>query len=158
METLCQRTPLYGFCLHSFILVFRYCSMRTGEETSPPAEPHTSGRHCYGAVLPGAPTLLSPPQCHAALDAIPHTLASVDQSPLRHPKTLPPSLQGRQGLDFGREWDYLVRGNLFRTAFSMKSWFRGQENSPLRQYVCICGESSRCLRQSTVLTVPRTLV
>jgi hypothetical protein len=138
METLCQRTPLYGFCLYSFILVFHYCSTRTGEEMSPPAEPHTGGRHCYDAVLPSAPKLLSPPQCHAALDTIPHTLALLDQIPLRHPKTLPPSLRGHQGLDFGGEWDYLIRGNVLRTAFSMKSWFRGRENSPHRQYVCVC--------------------
>jgi hypothetical protein len=34
-------------------------------------------------------TLLSPPQYHAALNMMPHTLASVDQSPVRHPKTPP---------------------------------------------------------------------
>jgi hypothetical protein len=45
-------------------------------------------------VLPGAPkgsfaTLLSPPLCHAAFGTMPHTLASVDQSPVRRPWTLP---------------------------------------------------------------------
>jgi hypothetical protein len=53
------------------------------------------GRHWYDRVLPGAPkgslmTLLSPPQCHAALGTIPHALALVDQSPVCYPKTLPP--------------------------------------------------------------------
>jgi len=64
------------------------------------------GRHAYDAVLPAAPkgsyvTLLSPPQCHAAFGTMPHTLASMDQSPVRRPRTLPPLLRGHLGLDFG---------------------------------------------------------
>jgi hypothetical protein len=65
-----------------------------------------NGRHTYDRVLLGAPkglfvTLLSL-QCHAALGTIPHTMASVDQSPVYHPRMLPPPQQGRLGLDFGR--------------------------------------------------------
>jgi hypothetical protein len=36
-------------------------------------------------------TLLSPPQCRAAFGTMPHTLASVDPSPVCRPRTLPPS-------------------------------------------------------------------
>jgi hypothetical protein len=36
-------------------------------------------------------TLISPPQCHAAFGTMSHTLASVDQSPVRRPRTLVPS-------------------------------------------------------------------
>jgi hypothetical protein len=65
------------------------------EQKLPLTEPHAGGRHRYNGVLPGAPkgsltTLLSPLQYHAALSTIPHTLASVDQSPVRSPKTYPP--------------------------------------------------------------------
>jgi hypothetical protein len=80
-----------------------------GIKQSPPTEPNAGGRHTYGWVLPGTSkgsfaTLLSPPQCHAAFGTKPHTLALVDQSPVRRPRTLPPSLppwQGSLGLDFG---------------------------------------------------------
>jgi hypothetical protein len=91
---LCVRTPSCSFRHCSFILVFHYRSTKTRESKSPPAEPHTGGRHWYDGVLPDAPkgsltTLLSPPQCHAALCTVPHTLASVDQSPVHCPKMLP---------------------------------------------------------------------
>jgi hypothetical protein len=77
-----------------------------GMKQSPSAEPHAGGRHTYDGVLPGAregslATLLSPPQCHAAFGTMPHTLASVDQSPVCRPRTLPPPRQGRLGLSFG---------------------------------------------------------
>jgi hypothetical protein len=81
---------------------------RTGELKSSPTEPHAGGRRAYGGVLPGAPkgsfaTLLSPSQCYAAFGTMPHTLASVDQSPVCRPRTSPPpSLQGRLALEFGR--------------------------------------------------------
>jgi hypothetical protein len=109
METVYLKTPLYGFRHYSFILVVHYRSTRTGEHKSPPAEPHAGGRHWYDGVLPGTPkgslaTLLSPPQCHATLGTIPHTLASVDLCPVRPLMTWPPPpppWQGRQGLDFG---------------------------------------------------------
>jgi hypothetical protein len=80
----------------------------TRELKSPAAEPHAGGRHThtYDRVLPGAPkgpfvTLLSPPQCYADFVTMPHTLASVDQSPVCRPRTLPPPREGRLGLDFG---------------------------------------------------------
>jgi hypothetical protein len=61
---------------------------KTGENIwSPSTEPHTDGRPTYNGVQPGSPsglltTLLSLPQCHAALGTIPSTLAWVDQSPV----------------------------------------------------------------------------
>jgi hypothetical protein len=86
--------------------VVHISSKRTGELKSSPAEPHTSGRHTYDRVLPGAPkgsfvTLLSPPQCHADFDTMPYTLASVDHSPVCRPSNLPLPRRGRLGLDFG---------------------------------------------------------
>jgi len=50
-------------------------------------EPHTEGRPTYNGVWYGSPrgslmTLLSLPQCHAALSTIPSTLAWVDQRPV----------------------------------------------------------------------------
>jgi len=52
---------------------------------SPSTEPHTDRRPTYNGVRPGTPrgslmTLLSLPQCHAALGTIPSTLAWVGQS------------------------------------------------------------------------------
>jgi hypothetical protein len=72
---------------------------------SPPTEPHAGGRYTLDGVLPGAlkrsfVTLLSPPQFHAAFGTMPHTLATVDLSPDRCPRTLPPPRRGRLGLDF----------------------------------------------------------
>jgi hypothetical protein len=56
-------------------------------------------RHTYGGMLPCAPkglcaTLLSPPQCHSAFGTMPHTLASLDHSPVRRPRTFPSSAAG----------------------------------------------------------------
>jgi hypothetical protein len=53
-----------------------------------------SGRLTYNGVLAGAQkgsfaTLLSPPQSHAAFGTMPHTLVSVDHSPVRRPRALP---------------------------------------------------------------------
>ena len=50
-------------------------------------EPHAEGRPTYNGVWAWFPeglltTLLSVPQCYAALGTIPSTLASVDQSPV----------------------------------------------------------------------------
>jgi hypothetical protein len=95
--------PSTFFCR---FLVVHISPTRTGELKSSPAEPHTGGRHTYDRVLPGAPkgsfvTLLSPPQCHADFDTMPHTLASVDQSHVCRPRTLPLPRRGRLGLDFG---------------------------------------------------------
>jgi hypothetical protein len=69
-------------------------------------QPHMGGWHTCDGVLPGAlkrslVILLSLPQCHAALGMMPHTLASVDQSPVYRSSTLPLLRQGRPGLDFG---------------------------------------------------------
>jgi hypothetical protein len=71
---------------------------------SPPAKAHAGGRHTYDRV-PGAlkgsfVTLLSPPQCHAAFGTMPHTLASVDKSPIRRPSTLTPSAARTPGVGF----------------------------------------------------------
>jgi hypothetical protein len=71
------------FCISCFL---RKSPVSNGEKYSPPAEPVTSGKHKYNGVLPGAPrgsltALLSPPQCHAALSTIPHTLAWVNHCP-----------------------------------------------------------------------------
>jgi hypothetical protein len=73
-----------------------YYHKNRGIKQSPPAEPHGGGRHTYDGVLPCAPkgsfvTLLPPPQCHAVFGTMRHTLASVDQSPVCCPRTLPPS-------------------------------------------------------------------
>jgi hypothetical protein len=81
---------------------------RTRELKSPPAEPHAGGKLAYNGVLLVAPkesfaTLLSPPQCHAAFGTLPHTLASVDQSPVCRLMTLAHPRRGRLGLDFGGE-------------------------------------------------------
>ena len=51
---------------------------------SPSTDPHADGRRTYNGVRPGSRrgllmTLLSLPQCHAALSTIPSTLAWVDQ-------------------------------------------------------------------------------
>jgi hypothetical protein len=61
--------------------------------------------HIYDGVLPGATkeslaTLLSPPQCYASFDTMPHNLASVDQSPVCCPRTLPPSALNFGGVSF----------------------------------------------------------
>jgi hypothetical protein len=76
---------------------------------SSPTEPHMDGSHTYDGVLSGAhkgpfATLLSPRQCHAAFCTMPHTLASVDQSPLRHPRTLPPSTIMDHKKSIGKNW------------------------------------------------------
>jgi len=52
---------------------------------SPSTEPHADGWPTYSGVQPGSPrqllmTLLSLPQCHAALGMIPSFLAAVDQN------------------------------------------------------------------------------
>jgi hypothetical protein len=62
----------------------------------------------YDGVLSGAPkgsfvTLLSLPQWHAAFGTMPHTLASVDQSPVHRHRMLTPPRRGCLWLDFGGE-------------------------------------------------------
>jgi hypothetical protein len=81
---------------------------------SPPAEPHAKACiHTCDGMLPRAPkgpfaTLLSPPQCYAAFGRMPHTLASVDHSPVCCTRTLPHPLLGSLGLDFwGTRTPYL---------------------------------------------------
>jgi hypothetical protein len=76
-----------------------------GNEQSPPAEPHTGGKHIYDGVLPGAPTgsfaiLLPLPHSerHAAFGNMPYTLPSVKHS---LPRTQPPVRRGCLGLDSG---------------------------------------------------------
>jgi hypothetical protein len=61
--------------------------------------------HTWDGVLLGAAkgpsaTVLSPRQCHAAFGTMPHTLSSVDQSPVCRPRTLCPPQPGRLRLDF----------------------------------------------------------
>jgi hypothetical protein len=75
---------------------------------SPLSEPHAGVRHTYDGVLRDVPkvyltTLLSPPQCHAAFGTMPHTLASVDQSPVRRPSTLPLSATRTPRVGFWRD-------------------------------------------------------
>ena len=58
--------------------------MKNGENIwSPSMEPHVDRRHTYNGMLPGYPrgsfmALQSLPQCHAACNTIPSTLAWVD--------------------------------------------------------------------------------
>jgi hypothetical protein len=84
--------PLVYLFIHSFIHVCllspqKGALLHMGKNLrSPSTEPRTDGRPTYSGVRPGSPrgsltTLLSLPQCHAALSTIPSTLASVDQSP-----------------------------------------------------------------------------
>ena len=79
--------------IHSFIHVCQPDSPKRSPPThgenirSPSTEPHADGRPAYNVVRPGSPrgslmTLLSLPQCHAALCTIPSTLAWVDHSPV----------------------------------------------------------------------------
>jgi hypothetical protein len=68
---------------------------------SPSTEPHADRRPTCNGVRPGSPrgsltTLLSLPQCHAALSMIPSALAGVDQSPLASMYLSNP----RQGIPF----------------------------------------------------------
>jgi hypothetical protein len=102
-----QRAHSHGFCNYSLFASSIIVYENWGRN-SPPAHPHTSERHRQNAMLPGAPkgsfiTLLSQLQCHAALDMIPSTLVSVDQSPVCCPDTLSTLWWGCQGLDFGGE-------------------------------------------------------
>ena len=80
--------------IHSFMYVCRSpqkgALLHMGKNiTSPSTEHHADGRPTYSGVWPGSPrgsltTLLSQPQCHAALGTLllPSTLAWVDQSPV----------------------------------------------------------------------------
>ena len=82
--------------IHSFIHSFMYVCWSHQEGAllhmwqniqSPSTEPHADRRPTYIGVQPGSPrgsltTLLSLPQCHAALSMIPSTLAWVYQSPV----------------------------------------------------------------------------
>jgi hypothetical protein len=66
------------------------------------------GIHTNNWVLSGAPrgsfaTLLSPCQCHAAFGTMPHTLASVDHSPVLRHRTLSPSATRTPRFGFWRE-------------------------------------------------------
>jgi len=71
--------------IHSFMYVCRSSQkgalLHMGENIrSPSTEPHADGRPTYSGVRPGPPrgslmTLLSLPQCHAALGTIPSALA-----------------------------------------------------------------------------------
>jgi hypothetical protein len=74
---------------------------------SPPTEPHMAGRRTNDRVLLVAAkgsfaTLVSPPECNAAFGAMPHAFSSVDQSPVRHPRTLTPSATRTPGVGFWR--------------------------------------------------------
>jgi hypothetical protein len=61
-----------------------------------------------GEVLPGALkasfATLSPTQGYAAIGTMPHTLASVDQSPVRRPRTLPLRNEDAYGWIFRVIW------------------------------------------------------
>jgi len=83
--------PLVYSLIHSFMYVCQSPQKGTllhmGKKMSLFAEPHADGRPTYSGVWPGSPrgsltTLLSLPQCHAALGTISSTLAWVDQSPV----------------------------------------------------------------------------
>jgi hypothetical protein len=83
--------PLVYLFIHSCILPEypkKEPSYKMGKNIrSPSTEPHADGRPTYNGVQRGSPTgslttLLSLPQCRAALVTIPSTLAWVDQSPI----------------------------------------------------------------------------
>jgi hypothetical protein len=85
---------------------YLYHNIQTFKQ-SPPAEPHEGGRHTDDGVLPGAlkgsfATLLSPPQCYAAFDTMPHTSSAVKQSPVCRPKTLSLSAKRMRSVGFYR--------------------------------------------------------
>jgi hypothetical protein len=80
-----------GLFINSFISVRvpnKQPSHENGENIwSPSTQPHVDGRPTYNGVQPGSPkesltTLITLPQCLAALGTIPSTLACVDQSPV----------------------------------------------------------------------------
>jgi len=78
--------------IHSFMYVCqsppKWALLHMGKNIrSPSTDPHADGRPTHNGVWPSSPggsltTLLSLPQCHAALGMIPSTLAWVDQSPI----------------------------------------------------------------------------
>jgi hypothetical protein len=84
--------PLVYSFIHSFMYVCQSpqkgAILHMGKNIrSPSTEPHTDGRPTYNGVWPGSPrgsltTLLSLPQCRAALGTILSTLTWVDQSPI----------------------------------------------------------------------------
>jgi hypothetical protein len=66
-----------------------------------------SVRHVYDGALPSAlkgscATLLSPPQCHAALGTIPQTLTYMHESPVCHSGILPLSITRMPRVGFWR--------------------------------------------------------
>jgi hypothetical protein len=67
-------------------LKFHFCSARNGGKKLAYTKPYMGGGNLKGLLT----ALLSPPQCHAILNVVPHTLASVNHSPVHHPKTLLP--------------------------------------------------------------------
>jgi hypothetical protein len=76
------------------ILAVHISPIRTWELNSLHPQSPTWMEDTYDGELPGAPkesfaALLSLPQCHAAFGTMSHTLASVDQSPVCRPRTLP---------------------------------------------------------------------
>jgi hypothetical protein len=96
-----------AFATYCRFIVVNISHTRTGElKLLPSAEPHASGRHTYNRVLGSQKgsfaTLLSPPQCHAAFGTMPHTLASVDQSPVSHPRMLVSSMTRMPRVGFWR--------------------------------------------------------
>jgi hypothetical protein len=59
-------------------------------------------------------------QCHAALGTMPYTLASMDQSHVCRPRTLPPPRRGSLGLDFG---DNSLHSGLCKIRFKLLKYY-----------------------------------
>ena len=99
MDTPSPESMIYLFIylfIHSFIHSFMYSCwihrkgalLHMGKSNSPSTEPQADGSLTRKWVRPCSPcrhltTLLSLPQCHAALSTIHSTLAWIDQSPVR---------------------------------------------------------------------------
>jgi hypothetical protein len=103
----CVRELLYMASAISLLLSCSiFVSREMGNKCHHPQSPYGGKALMREWVLPDAPkgsltTLLSPPKCHAAFGTIRHTLASLDQSPIRRPNIYPLPRQGHHGLNFG---------------------------------------------------------
>jgi hypothetical protein len=90
-------SPLFSCILH----VVHISPTRTGELTVTTSRASRGWKVYTRRGAARCPKGLSPPQCHAAFGTMLHTLASVDQSPVCHPRTFPPSATRTPRLNFG---------------------------------------------------------